>query len=234
MYDYTHPADATGLSDAYTTWKSAGRGRRRRRVGHASNVEEANALLDAAGLTQDGDVRKLPDGTPRVLRHQRRLRLVRLGLGLSRSWPRTWRRSASKPTVQTYDFAAWFERVQKGDFDISIGWSTGGPTPFNFYRGLMSEPDARAGRRAEHGELAPLRERGGRRAADAVRRHLRRGRAAEGSGQPAPDDLRREAPAIPLFPGPEWGEYNTTRFTDFPNEENPYTVLSDLRDTRSA
>ena len=29
-----------------------------------------------------------------------------------------------KATVQTYDFSAWFDRVQKGDFDLSIGWSS--------------------------------------------------------------------------------------------------------------
>ena len=29
MYDYTHPADATGLSDAFAAWKSRGRDRRR-------------------------------------------------------------------------------------------------------------------------------------------------------------------------------------------------------------
>ena len=34
------------------------------------------------------------------------------------------------------------------------------------------------------------------------------------------------APAVPLFPGPEWGEYNTMRFEGFPDEENPYALLS--------
>jgi peptide/nickel transport system substrate-binding protein len=33
-------------------------------------------------------------------------------------------------------------------------------------------------------------------------------------------------PAIPLFSEPSWGEYNTTRFTNFPNEHNPYAQLS--------
>ena len=33
-------------------------------------------------------------------------------------------------------------------------------------------------------------------------------------------------PAIPLFSEPSWGEYNTTRFTNFPNEQNPYAQLS--------
>jgi peptide/nickel transport system substrate-binding protein len=34
------------------------------------------------------------------------------------------------------------------------------------------------------------------------------------------------APAIPLFPGPDWGEFNTMRFIDFPSEENPYALLA--------
>ena len=34
------------------------------------------------------------------------------------------------------------------------------------------------------------------------------------------------APLIPLFPGPDWGEFNTMRFTDFPSEENPYALLA--------
>ena len=35
-----------------------------------------------------------------------------------------------------------------------------------------------------------------------------------------------EAPALPLFPGPDWYEYNTTRFTGFPTKDNPYAVGS--------
>jgi peptide/nickel transport system substrate-binding protein len=31
-----------------------------------------------------------------------------------------------------------------------------------------------------------------------------------------------EAPSIPLFYGPEFGEFNTTRFVGFPDETNPY------------
>jgi peptide/nickel transport system substrate-binding protein len=33
-------------------------------------------------------------------------------------------------------------------------------------------------------------------------------------------------PAIPLFPGPQWYEFNTTRFTGFPDQDNPYSVGS--------
>ncbi len=31
---------------------------------------------------------------------------------------------------------------------------------------------------------------------------------------------------MPLFPGPQWGEFNTQRFEGFPSEENPYALLS--------
>jgi len=34
------------------------------------------------------------------------------------------------------------------------------------------------------------------------------------------------APAIPLYEQPDWGLYNTRRFTGFPNEQNPYAPLS--------
>jgi len=36
----------------------------------------------------------------------------------------------------------------------------------------------------------------------------------------------KDAPALPLFPGPDWYEYNTARFTDFPTKDNPYVTGS--------
>ncbi len=136
MYDYTHPADATGLSDAYELWKNADAVT----AGAASvtqDVEAANALLDAAGLTMDGDVRKLPDGTE--LSYE-----INVVTGWS-DWvtavgiiAENFQEIGITATVQPYDFAAWIEKVQKADFDISIGWSSDGPTPYNYYRGQMS------------------------------------------------------------------------------------------------
>ena len=35
-----------------------------------------------------------------------------------------------------------------------------------------------------------------------------------------------EAPAIPVFLNPSWGEYNTKRFVGWPTAENPYVRLS--------
>jgi peptide/nickel transport system substrate-binding protein len=44
------------------------------------------------------------------------------------------------------------------------------------------------------------------------------------------DELQRtfvaEAPAIPLYPQPSWGEFNTRRFVGFASAEDPYGALS--------
>ena len=63
MYDYTHPADATGLSDAYDTWRRRGGGRRRR-LGHAGRRPRPTSCSTPPVWPRDGDVRALPDGTP--------------------------------------------------------------------------------------------------------------------------------------------------------------------------
>jgi peptide/nickel transport system substrate-binding protein len=34
------------------------------------------------------------------------------------------------------------------------------------------------------------------------------------------------APAIPLFPGPLWGQYSSRRFDGFPHQGRPYAPLS--------
>jgi peptide/nickel transport system substrate-binding protein len=223
MYDYTHPADATGLSDAYSAWKNADAVA----AGEATmtmNVEEANRLLDEAGLTKDGDVRKLADGTE-----------MSYDINVVSGWS-DWVQAVQiiaqnfeaigiKLEVRPYDFAAWFDKVTKGDFDVSIGWSSGGPTPYNFYRGAMSE--------LTYFDIGTVANENWHRYKSAEADALLADFAAatvEATQKDLANQLQmlyiEEFPAIPLFPGPQWGQYNSTRFTDFPNEENPYSILS--------
>ncbi|HWK81114.1 MAG TPA: ABC transporter substrate-binding protein [Thermomicrobiales bacterium] len=221
MYDYTHPADATGLSDAYESWKDA-------EIAKADwvtyNVDKANEMLDAAGLTKDGDVRKTPDG-----------KAMEYELNVVSGWS-DWVQSCDiisknlaevgiKATVKPYEQATWQTNVQNGDFTMSIGWSAGGATPFNFYRGVMSSvtwnPIGTSSPENWHRFKSEE--------ADA---------ALNAFGESSDPAVQKEqavklqqlysdnAPAVPLFPGPQWGEYNTTRFTGFPNEKDPYTILS--------
>jgi peptide/nickel transport system substrate-binding protein len=223
MWNFTHPADATGLSDAYSNWKSE----EAVAAGEALmqfNIEEANRLLDEAGLARDGDVRKLADGTEMAYD-------INVVSGWS-DWVQAVQIIAQnfedigvKLEVRPYDFSAWIERVNKGEFDITIGWSSGGPTPYNYYRGQMSELTWR--------EVGTVANENWHRFKNAEADTLLASFAASTDEAEQKDLVNQlqmlfveQFPAIPIFPGPEWGQYNDTRFTDFPNEDNPYSKLS--------
>jgi peptide/nickel transport system substrate-binding protein len=218
-FGYTRPADATGMSDSYAAWHNAEIAAEGDWV--AFDPARANRILDDAGfLRGDDGIRRLADGS----RWKHEILVV---AGWS-DWVRACQVIARglqeigiQASVRTYDFSAWFQRVQHGEFDLSIGWSYEGPTPYLFYRWLMSSATVKP-----IGE--PARGNWHRYGSPAADRALE---AFERESDPAAlhrlsDDLQRtfvaEAPAIPLYPNPSWAEYNTTRFTGFPSPENPY------------
>jgi peptide/nickel transport system substrate-binding protein len=223
MYDYTRPGAATGLGDAYSTWTNA----EAVAAGEAQvslNVEEANRLLDEAGLALDGNVRKLADGTELSYK-------INVVSGWS-DWvqavqiiAQNFEEIGIKLEVEALDFSPWFEKVTKGEFDVSIGWSAGGPTPFNFYRGQMSE--------LTFHEIGETSNENWHRYVNAAADELLASFAAstdEAEQKEFMNQLQQlyvdEFPSIPIFPGPQWGQYNSTRFDGFPNEDNPYSILS--------
>jgi peptide/nickel transport system substrate-binding protein len=222
MYGYTRPSDATGLSDAYAAWKDpavAADGWVRHDPG------AAGALLDAAGFPRGADgLRRGADGRP--LTYQ-----ILVVSGWS-DWVRTCqlvandlRAAGLTVTVKTYDFGAWFEHLQTGDFDLAISWSSDGVTPYLFYRDLMATATVKP-----VGEKSGVNwHRFGSPEADALLLELER--AADPAAERAVvHRLERlfaaQAPAIPLFPGPAWGVYNARRWTGFPSAERPFAVLS--------
>jgi peptide/nickel transport system substrate-binding protein len=223
MYGYTRPSDATGLSDAYQDWRDPQVAAAGDWVRH--DVARANALLDEAGYPRGpGGLRRGRDGRPLTYQIQvvsgwsdwvRACQLIAAGL----------REVGITASVKPYDFGAWFDRLQTGDFDLAISWSSSGVTPYLLYRDLMSSATVRplgdksggnwhrfASREADELLLAfeaaedPARQR-------AIMHRL----AAVFSAN---------APAIPLFPGPAWGVYNARRWRGFPTREHPYAVLS--------
>lgn len=221
MYDYTHPADSTGLSDAAESWKVA---EATTAEWVTQNADGANALLDGAGLTLNGDVRSLPDGTA-----------MEYELNVVSGWS-DWVQAVDiiaqnlaeigiRATVKPYDQTTWQTRVQNGEFTMTIGWSAQGSTPFNFYRGVMSSET-----KVPIGESAG--ENWHRFASPEADELLARFAATSDEAEQLElvNQLQQiyadVAPAIPLFPGPQWGEFNTTRFEGFPSEENPYCLLS--------
>ena len=104
------------------------------------STKRASEIFNKYGfkLTKDG-YRSNPDGSA-----------IELEIIIVSGWS-DWIRSAQvisqnlnkigiKTKVKTYDFGAWISRMQKGDFQLSIGWTEKGSTPYNLYKGMMS-PD---------------------------------------------------------------------------------------------
>lgn len=219
LYRYSRPADATGLSDAYTAWRSATIAASGDWVRH--DVARAGALLDSAGCRLGADgVRRRPDGTP--------LKYEILTVAGWSDWVRAAQVIARglsaagvQTSVRTYDFSAWFQRVQEGNFDLSLGWSFEGPTPYLFYRWLMSSATVKPVGEAAMGNW----HRYGSPSADRALTAFEREPDPAAQKQLA-DALQQifvdEAPAIPLYPNPSWAEYNTRRFSGFPSREDPF------------
>jgi peptide/nickel transport system substrate-binding protein len=223
MHGCTRPSDATGLSDAYARFRDPEAVAQGDWV--AFDRVRAEALLDQAGLRRGPDGwRRAPDGTPVNL-------IVQTPAGYS-DWVaaaqiivRGLRAAGIDAGVRTSDYQAWFEQLGSGDYTLSIGWSEASATPYGFYHALMATESVRP-----LGESAPENwHRFGLPAADALLRQL------EETTDPAEEKrltagLQRlfveHAPAIPLFPGPLWGEFNSSRFTGFPDASDPYAPLS--------
>jgi peptide/nickel transport system substrate-binding protein len=219
LYRYSRPADATALSDAFLSWKDPEALAAGDWVEY--DIDRANALLDEAGYARGEDGFRV-DGSGESLTFD-----IMTVSGWS-DWVRAAQVMARgfseigvRASVRTYDFGAWFQRVQEGDFDLSLGWSYEGPTPYTFYRWLMSPETVEPVGETASGNW----HRFGSAAADSVLKVF------EGVADPVEQrrlsaELQRifvrEAPAIPLYPNPSWAEFNTGRFEGFPTEENPY------------
>ena len=223
MFNYTDPADETGLSDTYASWRLP---REQWKLKWTSyDPERADSLLREAGFERG------PDGY-RIDGDGNRLEYDLLVVSGWSDWVRAAQITASglrelgiDVSVRTYDFGAWFNALQKGEFSMAISWSVEGPTPLDFYRFLMDpetrkpQGEASAGNWHRYGEpgIASVFEEFDRTIDPIRQREL----AAE---------LQRRfvdaAPAIPLFPNPSWGVYSTRRFEGFPSEADPYAQLS--------
>lgn len=223
MYGYTRPADCTGLHDGYARFRS-------QEVVAAHDwlifdTNRATKLLDAAGCVRAEDgMRRAPDGQPLKLD-------VNVVMGWS-DWMRTaqivaqgLRRIGIDSAARAYDFSAYFDKLQKGEFSLSLGWSSDEPSPYHFYRGLMSnttvkplgEPSAQNWHRF------------GSEKADALLAEFEQA-TDEKEQLRIVHELQRifasDAPAIPLFLNPAWSEFNTRHFSGFPSRKDPYAKPS--------
>lgn len=223
MSHYTVPADATALSALYERWRDPSAVKEGTWV--RFDVDAANALLDAAKLARSPNGQRLgPDGKP-----------LTFTIAVVNGWS-DWVRAAQviarglkklgiTASVHLLDQGTWFQQLQRGDFDLAVGWSIEGAAPYEFYRWLMSADTVLPAGTAAPGNW----HRYASAAAAPVFTELERttdpAREKELEAQ-LQHLFVAEAPAIPLFPNPAWGEFNTTRFTGFPDAEHPWAALS--------
>ena len=125
----------------------------------------------------------------------------------------------------TYDFSAWFERLQKGDFEGAIGWSLEGDTPYQFYRWLMDPRKVKPVGEAAAGNWHRFGHPEAQRLLEAFESTSARDRQHQ-LGIALQTLFAEQAPAVPLFPNPSWGLYSTRRVVGFPTADNPYAHLS--------
>ena len=223
MHGYTHPADATGLSDLHEKYRDPNAVQAERWTQY--DPKRAEEILDGAGLTRGEDqLRTLPDGQALHLE-------LKVPSGFS-DWlrasqviARNLRDIGLDVVVVAQDFGVWYDGVQRGEFGLAMGWSHPSPTPYGFYRELMSTRTVRP-----IGTSSPLNwHRFGLESADALLARFE-DTTDERQQKEIMNQLQmlfvEHAPAIPLFPGPLWGQYNSKRFKGFPDEGSPYAPLS--------
>ncbi|MFT4978753.1 MAG: peptide/nickel transport system substrate-binding protein [Myxococcota bacterium] len=222
MYGYTSPSTPSGLSDGFSAWRDPALEASIDWVEH--DLVRAGALLDEAGYRLDSDGIRRRDGEP--------LSLVFSTISGWSDWvlaaqviSQSLRGIGVPVAVKSYDSGALMERVSKGDFDIAMGWTAEGPTPYAQLASLMDgrrrrplgEPGQENWHRYDNPEVTALFE------------------AFEQTGDlteqrrlllEVQSVFAEDAPAIPLFLNPTWGQCSTRRFVGFPSAADPYARLS--------
>jgi len=218
-YNYITPADATGIGDVQSAWKDP----TVVASGTWTNYDPttANQMLDAAGLKRGSDGTRLDqNGKP-----------MEYTLIVPSGWT-DWISAAQiisqdmtalgiKVDVQTPEQDTWTDSVSKGQFQWALDTGDYGPTPYNFYLGQMSQLTVQPVGQSTNDNFDRYA------SADADKVLAEFGQTSDVSLQKQyASQLEtifvKEAPALPLFPGVDWYEYSTARFTGFPSKDNPY------------
>ncbi|MHC6222735.1 ABC transporter substrate-binding protein [Arthrobacter sp. MMS24-S77] len=223
MSGYATPADCTGLSGNYETWKNAAV--KDNCDWTKLNVDQANKLLDKAGYPKGADgKRTLKDGKPFEFK-------ISVGsassdwLSVANVISQNLQAVGITAKVDSPDWAAVVAGYEKGDFDTGIVWTANDPNPYKYFAGMMGTSTVKpVGTQAFENY-----HRFGDPQADALLKDFAAA-ADQGKQHDIVNKLQVEydavAPAVPLFSGPEWGAYNDTHFTGWPTKDNPYATLS--------
>ena len=217
---YTAPGNSTGISPnsdwfdppvaAADNWST-------------QNIAKANAMLTAAGYKMGPNgVRLMPDGKPMNF-------TIETGstsadyIQSSQDVAADEKKIGIDLTVTPKGWSTVLSDVQLGHFEVAHMSETLGTTPYSFYDFSMGcENVVPVGKTATEnwGRFCD------KKATSLLTQFA--ATADPTTQQQIADKLEAEfasqAPVIPLFTQPDWGEFDTARFTGFPSASNPYAT----------
>jgi peptide/nickel transport system substrate-binding protein len=189
------------------------------------DAEKAAATLEAAGYKAGSDgKRTTPDGKP-----------ISFKIQTVNGWT-DWTNAAQviaqnlqdiglDATIETPEFGAWFSALQTGTFDMSMGWSDYGRTPWTFYRDTFDSSlitKNADGTTTANGTTWPRFTSPELDAALKTFTSTTDLKKQQEAINTIADAYVTNLPSLPLFWNPAWYEYNTTRFVGWPTEQDPY------------
>jgi peptide/nickel transport system substrate-binding protein len=128
-------------------------------------------------------------------------------------------------TVSALSFNAYYSALSTGTFDMAISWTNPGPTPYYLYQSLLNSSNTAPVGKAAASNFE--------RWSDATTDKLLTQYATStdsSTQQQALNGIQQimvnQLPSIPLVYGATWYEYNTSRFTGWPDANNTYAVPS--------
>lgn len=187
------------------------------------DVAQANTMLDAAGYKRG------PDGTRMTPAGAKMSYTVETGststdfVASAQNVARDVKAIGINLTVVPKDWNTVISDVSLGQYDIAHMFGIAGATPYDFYYSMMScdavQPvgkmaTANYARYCDRKATATLDRFAA--ATDVDAQHA--------IGVELQQAFVADAPMVPLFTAPDWGEFNTTRFTGFPSQANPYAT----------
>jgi len=223
LHGVTRPADGSGLSDAHRRFHDPEVAERATWIHYAPDA--AASMLDEAGFALDQDgVRRGADGVP--------LSFEIIACSGWHDWVQATQIITENLAAVGIDLTIellaqdqWFDRLQYGSFDLSLGFTVEGQTPYGLYWRLMSprsvhpigEPAAQSWHRFGDDGAQALLEAIEMTREEEIQQELFRQLQAR---------FIELAPALPIVLAPSWGTYSSTRYVGFPDARNPYALLS--------
>lgn len=224
---YASPANGVGLqARAYKSWLDP-KALKTGSTWMGFNVKKANQMLDAAGYPRGSDgIRRMPDGSPMSFNSPA---TDTFGISSVQQVSDNLKQIGINVNVQTMGLGPWITDLFTGKFDMMVGIQLGatayGPTPFEFYQGVMSSASW-----APVGTSSPLNY--GRFKSNKVDRLLAQFAAtADEKKQRAimvqvERQFASQAPIIPIMGLPDNGEASTRNIVGWPSATDPYAPLN--------